>query len=97
MHFLHGIQVAGKNNHVWAAAHLDLIKMLPKNWHIDADNKPDRLQTILPRNRQNTRRLQASPSLVGLFVRPAVDYYQPKMQELHWLSSALRLLRRPAA
>ena len=47
MHLLHGIQVAGKNNHVWAAAHLDLIKMKPKNWHIGADNIPDRLQTIL--------------------------------------------------
>jgi len=39
--------VAGKNNHVWAAAHLDLIKMKPKNWHLGVDNKPDRLQTIL--------------------------------------------------
>jgi len=47
MHLLHGIQVAGKNNHVWAAAHLDLIKMKPKNWHLGVDNKPDRLQTIL--------------------------------------------------
>jgi len=39
-----------------------------------------------PRNHQNTRprcRLQARPSLVGLFVRPAVDCYRPKMQELH--------------
>jgi len=47
-HLLHGIQVAGKNNHIWAATHLDLIKMQPKNWHISVDSKPDRLQTILP-------------------------------------------------
>jgi len=47
MHLLHGIQVAGKNNRVWAAAHLDFIKMKPKNWHIGSDNKPDRLQTIV--------------------------------------------------
>jgi len=42
-------------------------------------------------------KFNADPPLVGLFIRPAVDYYRPKMQELHWLSSALRLLRRPAA
>jgi len=47
---------------------------------------------------QNTRpRCQLPPSPFGLSVRPAVDNYWPKMQKLHWLSSALRLLRRPAA
>lgn len=47
MHLLHGIQVAGQNNTTWAAAHLDLIKMKQKNWHKDANLKPDRLKTIL--------------------------------------------------
>jgi len=47
MHVLHGIQVARQKNNTWAAAHLELIKMRQKNWHKDANSKPDRLKTIL--------------------------------------------------
>ena len=45
MHLLHGIQVARQKNNTWAAAHLELIKMRQKNWHKDANSKPDPLKT----------------------------------------------------
>jgi len=105
IHLLQGIQTAGQKNNTWAAAHLELIKIRQKHWHKSASGKPDRLKTIIingPRDCQNTRpgcRLPtaADSSPFSLFVRPAVNYFGPKMQELPWLSAALRRLRRPTA
>ena len=55
MHLLHGIQVAGQKNNTWASTHLQLIKMRQKNWHKDANSKPDRLKTILDTARDTVK------------------------------------------
>jgi len=57
MHLLRGIQVAGQKNNTWAAAHLELTKMrqLEKNWHKDANSKPDRLKTLLDTARDTVK------------------------------------------
>jgi len=87
MHLLHGIQVASQKNNTWAAAHPELIKMKNRLAQDNSRQGQGYCQNTRPRCQLPTA---ADPPLFCLFVRPAVDYSRPKMQELPWLSAALR-------